>query len=216
MPTHKQRRMGGALGPLLLIAALASASGCGGAKGSVKQDAAGGGERLAENIRAERRGDEKVTEFDLNHDGKPDVFEYKVPGKSEEGSGPGKDVEKLVRKELDLNFDGRVDLTKYYDEKEQVVREAYDLDFDGKVDAVYYYEKGAIVRKERDLNGDGRIDEWDYLEKGKIVRKERDTNADGKVDYWEYWENDQVDRYGEDLDGDGTVDRWTKSPESNQ
>jgi len=166
----------------------------------------------APNIRVEKKGDEKITTFDLNHDGKPDVWTYTIVAK-----GPdGKDYDKLVRKELDVNSDGKVDITKLYDEKEQVAQESYDLDFDGKVDQINHYEKGLIVRKERFLDGtQGKPQLWIYYEKGKITRKERDTNGDGKVDYWEYWENDQVDRIGEDLDGDGTVDRWTKNPDNN-
>lgn len=170
----------------------------------------GGSEKLSENIRQKQSGNEKVTEFDLNGDKKPDVWTYTAPGKSPDG----KDIEKLTRKELDINWDGRVDIARNYDEREQVEREALDLDFDGKVDQVNYYEKSIIVRKERDLSSAGRPSLWLFYEKGKLVRKERDTNGDGKVDYWEYWEGEQVDRVGEDLDGDGNVDKWTKNPNS--
>lgn len=180
-------------------------------KGEGGGDSSGtGGEKLSENIRQKQAGNEKVTEFDLNGDKKPDVWTYTTPGKSPDG----KDIEKLVRKELDINWDGRVDIARNYDEREQVEREALDLDFDGKVDQVNYYEKSIIVRKERDLSSAGRPSLWLFYEKGKLVRKERDTNGDGKVDYWEYWEGDQVDRVGEDLDGDGNVDKWTKNPNS--
>lgn len=186
---------------------------CGGNKQAVKEDTATeaeSGEQLAENIRQERQGNEEVTEYDLNHDKKPDVWSYTVKAKDAEG----REIDKLVRKELDINWDSKVDITRYYDDRETVEREALDLDFDGRIDQVNFYEKGAIVRKERDLDYNGRPDLWIFFEQGKLVRKERDTNADGKIDYWEYWEGDQVDRVGEDLDGDGTVDRWTKNPES--
>jgi len=129
-------------------------------------------------------------------------------------SADGKDIDRLVRKELDINADGKIDISRTYDEREQISREALDLDFDGKVDQVNFYEKGVIVRKERDLSSAGKPSLWLFFEKGKLVRKERDTNGDGRVDYWEYWENDQVDRIGEDLDGDGNVDKWTKNPDS--
>ncbi len=180
------------------------------AKSGDGSSTSGDSEKLSENIRQKQSGNEKVTEFDLNGDKKPDVWTYTAPGKSADG----KDIEKLVRKELDINWDGRVDIARNYDEREQVEREALDLDFDGKVDQVNYYEKSIIVRKERDLSSAGRPSLWLFYEKGKLVRKERDTNGDGKVDYWEYWEGDQVDRVGEDLDGDGNVDKWTKNPNS--
>ncbi len=187
------------------------AFGCSTTKDAKKGDGDGdGSQKLSENIRQKQSGNEKVTEFDLNGDKKPDVWTYTVPAK-----GPdGKEYEKLVRKELDINWDGKVDISRTYDDHEQIEREALDLDFDGKVDQVNYYEKGVIVRKERDLSSSGKPSLWLFYEKGKLVRKERDTNGDGKVDYWEYWEGDQVDRIGEDLDGDGNVDKWTKNPNS--
>ena len=183
---------------------------CATTSASEKKDAEAGGEKLAENIRQKKAGDEKVTEFDLNKDGKPDIWVYTVKAKAADGT----EVDRLVRKELDINWDGKVDISRQYDEKEQLTREALDLDFDGKVDEVVFYEKGQVVRKERDLSSSGKPSLWVFYENGQIVRKERDTHGNGKVDYWEYWEGGQVDRVGEDLDGDGTVDRWTKnSPE---
>lgn len=190
-------------------------AGCGSTKETTKSSGssqAETGEKLADNVRLTRQGNEKVTEYDLNHDNKPDVWSYTIPAKTEDG----KDYDRLVRKELDINWDGRVDITRVYDDHEQIEKELLDLDFDGKIDQINFYEKSIIVRKERFLSQSGKPDLWIFYEKGKIVRKERDTNGDGKVDYWEYWENDQVDRVGEDLDGDGTVDRWTKNPNSEQ
>jgi hypothetical protein len=150
-----------------------------------------------EPIRPPKAPGEKVEQKDTNGDDQPDVWVYSVE-------------ERRVRKELDINWDGRVDITTYFDARGEREREAMDLDFDGKVDSVFFYEKGVNVRRERDLNGDGRPDVWTYYEKGTLARKERDSNGDGRVDYWEYWENDQIDRIGEDQDGDGTVDKWSR------
>ncbi len=201
--------------PVLCMVALLA--GCGGGKSTQKPDdkaTAGASDSLPANdrIKQEKKGDESVTEFDLNGDKKPDAFVYTVRAKREDG----KEYDRLSRKELDINWDGKIDISRTYDEKEQLVKESLDLDFDGRVDQVNFYEKGAIVRKERDLTSSGKISEWVYFEKGHIVRKERDNNGDGKIDYWEYWEGDQVDRVGEDLDGDGNVDKWTKNPNSEQ
>lgn len=195
---------------LLILCSAALLAACGGNKQNVKKDEGAEGGTSAEDIRQQARENEKVTEFDLNHDSKPDVWSYTVEASDDQG----RSFDRLVRKELDINWDGKVDITRFYGENESVEREAMDLDFDGRVDQVNFYEKGQITRKERDLDYNGKPDLWIFFEKGKIVRKERDTNADAKVDYWEYWENDQVDRVGEDLDGDGTVDRWTKNPNS--
>ncbi len=196
-----------------LLAGLVLLTACGGKEdGSVRDqkdpDAAAGGQPM----RQARSGDEQQTAYDLNKDGKPDVWSFT----KEAADAEGRKIDRLVRKELDINWDGKVDIVRFYDEREQVNRELLDLDFDGRVDQQNFYDKGIIVRKERDLDYDGRSDLWIHFERGKIVRKEKDTNSDGKVDYWEYWENDQVDRVGEDLDGDGTVDRWTKNPEGQQ
>jgi hypothetical protein len=150
---------------------------------------------------------EKVRDQDVNRDGKADLFAYVLAV----DQGNATSGERMVRKELDINWDGRVDMAQLFDDRGQVEREIFDLDFDGKVDQVNSYEQGVLVRKERDLDNSGKTNEWIFYEKGKIVRKERDTNADGRVDYWEYWEAEQIARAGEDLDGDGKVDRWTRS-----
>jgi hypothetical protein len=186
---------------------MALVAACGGNK-AVQPDAHAG--QASADVHLAKRSDEKVVQYDLNRDGKPDVWEYSVTLKDSDGHP----VDHMVRKEMDLNFDGKVDAVYWYDDKGEKVREQLDLDFDGKVDETIFFEKGQVVRKERDLNGDGKVDTWLFYEHGQLVRKERDTKGTGRVDYWEFWENGQIDRIGEDLDGDGNVDRWTRSPES--
>ncbi|GEL68767.1 MULTISPECIES: hypothetical protein [Myxococcus] len=193
MPRYKQ---------LILLGLMTSGAlaGCASSK-SAEQDGAGAvrGRQAGEPIRPEAGANEEVTQQDANGDGRPDVWTYTVDGRK-------------VRQELDLNWDGRVDLTRYFDANGDKARESLDLDFDGRVDATYFHEKGVNTRRERDTNGDGRPDSFTYYEGGKLVRKERDTRGAGRIDYWEYWEGGQVDRIGEDLDGDGTVDKWTRNP----
>ncbi len=191
---------------LISLAAALFSSACAGKKSSARGDDVA----PPDSISVARKGNEKVTQYDLNNDKRPDVWSYTVAAKTEDG----REYDRLVRKELDINWDGKIDIARTYDESEQIQSEALDLDFDGRIDQTNYYEKGVLVRKERDLDYNSRVDLWIFYEKGKIVRKERDTNNDGKIDYWEYWEGDQVDRIGEDLDGDGNVDKWTKNPNS--
>jgi hypothetical protein len=148
----------------------------------------------------ERRPDETLTEYDLNHDGKPDVWKYTRK------NAEGKEV--LARKERDLNNDGKIDVWEWYDAEGNLEKQIIDFDFDGKPDVVLYFEKGQLVRKEYAFGFDGKPHAWNYYEKGHLSRKERDENGDGKVDYWEYWEGGEVDRIGVDTDGDGRVDRW--------
>lgn len=199
---------------LFLLGFLATSvlTGCAGGKSAGRGEGAEGAgteaRKKAEGIQPERSGNEQVAEQDVNGDGKPDIWTYTVKAKDADGV----EQERRVRQELDLNWDGRVDLTRYFDANGDQTRETLDLDYDGKVDATYFFEKGVNTRRERDVDGDGRADSFIFYERGALVRKERDTNSDGKVDYWEYWEGGQVDRIGEDLDGDGTVDKWTRNP----
>jgi len=156
-------------------------------------------------------GEEHVQTYDLHRTGKPDVWVYSVSTQD----ASGRPVERRVRKEADLNGDGRVDIVYFFDADGVVTKETLDLDYDGKVDDTLYFEKGKKVRSEKDLDGDGRVDTWSYFDGNeKLVRKERDVKGTGKVDYWEYWENGAIDRIGEDLDGDGQVDRWTKGSDA--
>src|SRR6185437_9819006 len=80
-------------------------------------------------------------EFDLNKDGKPDAYQFvKVVD--------GEPV--IIRKENDVNFDGKIDLVRIMNEKGELSEERLDNDFDGKIDLVVFFEKGIIVRKEYD------------------------------------------------------------------
>lgn len=137
--------------------------------------------------------------LDLNKDGAPDAYQYsRMVG----------DVSVVIRKEVDVNFDGRIDLIRTFNEKGELVSERLDHDFDGRIDVVNYFENGVIVRKEYDTNFDSIVDVWRHFDKGVISRKEADLNHDGKVDYWEYYEEGKLDRIGIDRDGDGEVDEW--------
>jgi len=185
---------------LLLLAAVATASCATTAPRS--QKAAAGAAETAGVVSPgfERRPGETVTEYDLTHDGRPDLWKYTWKDAS------GKEL--LLRKEKDLNGDGKIDSWERYEPNGSLSRVVYDLDFDGKPDVTLHFEKDQLVRKELAYGFDGVPRAWANYEKGKLVRKERDTNGDGVVDYWEYWENGEIDRIGVDVDGDGQVDRW--------
>jgi hypothetical protein len=180
----------------LAVALCAGAAGC--AKKVPSPDAAES--RVDPGHSPEKGAGEILTELDLNHDGKTDVWKYTRK------TAQGKEI--LVRKERDLNNDGKIDVWEWYDADGNLEKQAIDFDFDGKPDVVLYFEKGQLVRKEMAFGFDGKPHAWSYYEKGHLVRKERDENGDGKVDYWEYWEGGEIDRIGIDTDGDGRVDRW--------
>jgi len=189
----------------LHLAAMLALVGCGANSAAVR----GGTGPASSDIHQPPASDEHVQAYDLRRRGKPDEWVYTISTKD----ASGRPVERRVRREADLNGDGKVDLVQWFNDQGELTKETLDLDYDGKVDATLYYEKGKKVRTEKDLDGDGRIDTWNFYDGNeKLVRKERDVKGTGRVDYWEYWENGAIDRIGEDLDGDGAVDRWTKGP----
>lgn len=121
----------------------------------------------------------------------------------------------LICRESDVNFDGRKDVIRYYDDEGRSLREESDRNFDGKMDLISVYQNGAIVRQESDDNNDGKIDTKVFYENGKAQRAERDltgrsTEAQWHPDRWEYFEAGRMVRMGTDLDGDQRVDRWDR------
>ncbi len=111
--------------------------------------------------------------IDANGDGKPEIVRA-LKGKVE------------VCRTVDLNFDGRVDRTVFYDEKGKERRVESDFDRDGLVDEIATYEAGVIALKSRMTTLDGKLDTWEFFEKGILARTERDENGDGIIDQW--WE----------------------------
>ena len=115
------------------------------------------------------------------------------------------------RRDLDLNRDGKSDayqFTRTEGTDTKVLRKEVDVNFDGRIDLVVFFERGNIVRKENDTNFDTKPDVWRFFDKGNESREERDSDYNGKVDYWEYFEGGKLDRAGTDKDGDGNVDEW--------
>jgi hypothetical protein len=172
------------------------------------QAAAGGNVTPAPPIdRTRCKSDGKqVIEADTNLDKKPDVWKYFVT------NAQGTQI--LTCRQVDLNHDGKVDITYYYDDSgQQPNLDEVDLDFDGRVDLTTYYVGGRKVREELDTNYDNQPDVWKIYEDDRLVRIERDSDFNGKVDQWEYYEGGKLDRIGYDTSGSGRVDKWDRSPE---
>ncbi len=165
--------------------------------------------KVKEAVRVEHSdpGNLTIREFDMNHDKQPDMFKFFDPNTL----NPSTKEPVLVKRELDLNADGKVDVWTMYGIKGDVTQESFDLDYDGKIDMVDYFSKGAMIRQEIDNQFDEKPDVFKFYSKGMLIRKEADTNGDGKVNYWEeYLGGEQIKRIGIDLDGDGVVDQWKK------
>ncbi len=152
-------------------------------------------------VLSERPADDGLTEqqIDLDGDGKADVWNFW----QERADGP----RALVRKESDLNRDGKIDVRTWFDSTGRIEKEEMDGDFDGRVDWVDHYQGGKRVLTEVDTDYSGEVDLFKIYESGVVRRKERDTNGDGRVDFWEYLdEQGNVVKVGRDVDGDGVMD----------
>ncbi|OGQ92120.1 MAG: hypothetical protein A2289_04990 [Deltaproteobacteria bacterium RIFOXYA12_FULL_58_15] len=159
-------------------------------------------------VRARAQG-MTLKRYDLNRDTVADVFKfYRVEG---DANNP---VEIMVRKEMDINHDGKIDIVRSYDDKGSAVDEKTDLDFDGRFDTVAIYKEGVVHHREIDVNYDGKADVTRYYAGGKIERIESDRDHDGRIDTWEYFVEGELDRIGVDADRDGMADTWERKRES--
>jgi hypothetical protein len=177
-----------------LLATFVALSACGGKKK---------GATSAEDIRAQRETKISLEKcdtasagaegLDANGDGRPDVVRVKQGARE-------------VCRTTDLNFDGKIDRTTFFDAQQKVRRVESDFDRDGLVDELSLFEGGVLKEKHRATTMDGTLDTWEFYEKGKLARTERDEDGDGFIDHW--WE---YPRHGcplihVDTDGDGRPD----------
>jgi len=152
-----------------------------------------------------------IKKYDINKDQKPDIINVfkKVPVK--DGKRGEYDLQINV-KMMDLNRDTKIDVWRFFDENGAVVKEELDLDFDGKIDAVDYYLNGIVRRREVDFQFDEKTDIWKHFdEKGQLMLFEADQSGDGKSDYWEHYKNAVIERIEKDTDGDGKPDIFKRS-----
>lgn len=155
-----------------------------------------------------------------------------------EGFRPVYEGGRLVRKERDVNGDGKPDILRYYDGTGRLTRQEEDSRLGGRLDTWTFYEEGGAVRKESDTDGDGRVDLWAVYDgrehQDHLVRTEADTDHDGhrdRVTLYAKGEVAQEQHYSpgldlaraiithaagqparkeEDTDGDGRMDRLTE------
>ena len=82
--------------------------------------------------------------FDLNHDGRGDVFKfYGTPDiPADQQTDKAQFTAILRRQEIDLNHDSRIDLIRIYNNEKQLIEEQLDMDFDGKMDQANYFIGG--------------------------------------------------------------------------
>ena len=151
-----------------------------------------------------------VQTFDLNHDGKPDV--WRLYKSEDEG---GTKVEFMTCKQVDFDHDGRKDWVVAYNRKGNKLSEKADFDYDGKWDASYTYDAktGIVAEVERDTDFDGKFDIREtYDSAGALSSVQRDRNGDGKPDMWEQYKDGVLIALLYDDDYDGKVDRRDEIP----
>ncbi len=72
----------------------------------------------------------------------------------------------------------------------RIVRQELDMNHDGRIDQKIFFEGGRPVRAERDIAGrsdanNWHPDRWEYYEEGRMVRMGTDLDGDGRVDRWD-------------------------------
>ena len=141
----------------------------------------------------------RCQKIDLNIDGKVDVWNYY---RDRTGATP-----LLLKKEIDLNWDGNKDIVTTFTQDGHIQKEEMDQDFDGQFEWIDHYQGNKRVMSEIDTDVDGKYDLFRFYEGDKVRRKEQDTNGDGIIDFWQHLnEQGEVTKIGRDLDGDGIMD----------
>jgi len=146
--------------------------------------------------------------YDDNNDGLSEVTKYFV--EEADPDDPTVTTRRIIRMELDVNSDGKINVVRHYAQNRKLDREEIDQDLDGKIDIVSYYDGGEMAKKEILKRDSQKVETTRYYARGSILRVERDTNNDGKVDYWEFYEGGVLDRIGRDFNADGRADSWQK------
>jgi hypothetical protein len=142
-------------------------------------DTNGDGKQDIRRVFDKRTGHELCRVVDLNHDVKPDLYEY------------FDDTGTIRRRELCFDDTGVVNAIEYY-EGGKLARREYDTTGQHKIDTWDWFDPTTPIdpktqrplhpsRRERDTTGDGRIDQW-WTWDGDKVTIAFDRNGDGKPD----------------------------------
>ncbi|MFQ5521497.1 MAG: FG-GAP repeat domain-containing protein [Candidatus Methylomirabilia bacterium] len=137
--------------------------------------------------------------------------------------------ERVVRRERDLDDDGRPDVIVHYGADGQPVRREESSQLDGRIDTWTFYADGKAERKEADTDGDGRVDLWafygpegelvrvksltaprrslmQFYEEGKVVREERRREPGGQLQARQTYQDGKIQEKEEDSSGSGQLD----------
>ncbi len=157
-----------------------------------------------------------VDVFDVNKDGIVDM--WKVHEEIKEND----QIKKILkRREIDLNFDGKINFIKFYTPKGNIEKEYLDKNLDGVIETIRYYENNLVVKIEsyftnpidkkfNVIKDSSPFKTFYFNSNGTLKKVTEDTNKDKKDDYFLYFSKGLIDRIGIDEDGDLKVDKWIK------
>lgn len=146
--------------------------------------------------------------YDDNNDGLSEVTKFFV--EEADPDDPTELTRRLVRMQLDVNSDGKINVLRYYNKRRKLEREELDQDLDGRIDIISFYDNGELAKKQTLQKDSDKIESTRFYAGGTLLRLERDMSGDGLVDYWEYYEQGVLDRIGRDFNADGRADSWQK------
>jgi len=138
-----------------------------------------------------------VRTADVDGDGRPDIWKYYK--EVDDPEHPGEKKNALVRQDLDLNWDGRIDVCRWFDARGRVEREELDLDYDGRSTSGRTYVDGVISVSELDRNKRRQAGHHPQVQGWKARREGRRHDRSGQIDRWEYYDGKNLDRIGVDL-----------------
>ena len=131
----------------------------------------------------------EVSSYDLNNDGKDDQVRYIKKGTEDK-------PDQLRYVTHDINFDGFIDITEFYDDNSKHIRDEIDLDYDGVCDLIVTYKDGLPVKKEFSVDFEGNRHGVQYFdEHGFLKEIRRDTDNNGKIDVIEYYHPNETEPY---------------------
>ncbi len=153
-----------------------------------------------------------VASYDVNKDGNADM--WKIYKEIKTNNDQTKKI--LSRREIDLNFDGKINYYKFYSDKGNIKKEYIDLDLNGVIDTIRYYEKNLIVKEEnfnknpvnKDLTINTKIKpvkRYLYANQ-KLSRILIDRSNNGILDEYLFFRKNKLIQIGFDNDDDGKID----------
>jgi len=135
--------------------------------------------------------------LDADRDGNPEQIRYL-----------DKSTGKLIRMEMDRDYDGKMDTWQTYT-GDSLDERTLDTNGDGRVDTWERYRGGRMVERVIDRDGNGRKDAFYTFADGSLVEERHDRNDDGEFDLIVTYQDRHKTLTKEDRSGDGKIDTWT-------